>query len=850
MQKYISHFVNEFCHYKIKDSRSLFHQFYFPSFFDDLFIQKSKRRFGTYGAVTRKRQELREKFYEEKYKHNPNHVPKYSKVKKGSRGGWIKNPLKEVTKNSGNNFKYEEKIKEEISSSEEECIKKMIQMRKEVSNKRIVDEDYNELINNDYKNINISNNISNFNLFSICDNFIDKKKEIIHKIENPQHFVDKHIKNLVDTYSNINELHENYNANNMYPKTPDYLKDIHNKKNKKKKEKNQINGNGKENENNLIDLKMEHNCIMNKNVKENEDYLNCYNEESSNCYVDNTLSNSNNNIHVDKPLFNSFIETEKLNKQHVIPLPLEEESNNDENNVIEKFECDSNNDNIKNVHMNEHDWKKLYIEDLLNYTDENDIDIGCLDIFTTLSTIDRNRKLGAYFSKNNASFILYNNCIIPSKYKEGTLNEYLHTRNKCSLFDKSYQLILKLSGNDCFYICNQFISSDIYDINNYDAFYTCIIDNKAYILDTCYVLKTEKDITLITSGYYKKGLYEFLSDYILFCKDSGMDVHIQVDINKRILSLQGPLSNMIFNDILEYYDWNNKDRSIRYLNNVIINKHNNNNNNNNKNDIEKICTDVNTLYFKNEDNNPIKSSYFQIPYMSFKKFNVIKNGVILNDNKQNINKSLDIYEIICIRIGDTGEDGYEFIVDNNISNLFVDMFLNHKNVKLAGAYALDILRMESGFPLYGTDIIKNTSPITASLAWTLKYKKIKEKSIFGFQNLLKEYSMKPKFLRVGILSNQLIFKTCKILSYPYKKPIGYITSCTWSPIYKKRIAQGYIRRDFAKNNEQVLISIPTDIPQDFSKKKKYKILRSRSAHKFTLAQVCALPFVEHKYQKI
>lgn len=171
--------------------------------------------------------------------------------------------------------------------------------------------------------------------------------------------------------------------------------------------------------------------------------------------------------------------------------------------------------------------------------------------------------------------------------------------------------------------------------------------------------------------------------------------------------------------------------------------------------------------------------------MSFKKFNVIKNGAILNDNKQNINKSLDIYEIICIRIGDTGEDGYEFIVDNNISNLFVDIFLNHKIVKLAGAYALDILRMESGFPLYGTDIIKNTSPITASLAWTLKYKKIKEKSIFGFQNLLKEYSMKPKFLRVGILSNQLIFKTCKILSYPYKRPIGYITSCTWSPIYKK-----------------------------------------------------------------
>ncbi|KEG05009.1 aminomethyltransferase, putative [Plasmodium vinckei vinckei] len=812
---------------------------------DNIFFNlNNSKRFGTYGAVTRKKQKQREKYYEEKYKHNPSLIPKYSKVKRGSRGGWINNPLKEVTKNSGSNMMYEKKIKEEINEHEKKCIDALIRIRKEMEangNINISSNDITSAMGNknddsprygrEQKNKHNLQKFdksepSNFDIFSICDSFIDKKKEIINKIENPEHFVDKHIKSLVNEYNNINNLHENCNANN-YPKVHDYIKETGKEKIEKESNKKKRN--------------YFKNSLPGKNSNETGTLYGTYNGEESYKTYDNNVLEEENGIKAYEGV---------------------------SDNILTYNECKY--DNLQNTH-DESTTKKLYIEDILNYIDENEFDIGCLDVFTMLNTIDRNKKL-SYFFKNieSASFILYNNCIIPSKFSEGTLNEYLHTRNKCSLFDKSYQLIIKLYGNDCFYICNQFISNDLNDMNKNDVCYTCILDNKSYIIDIGYVLKGDNEVVLITSGFYKKGVYEFLSDYILFCKDSGMDINIEADMNKRVLSIQGPISNVVFNDIMEYFDLHNQEESKLYLKNVMndMNIYPNKSAKNNSqclinydtdsggitNNCENDC--IHGLYFNRKGN---ESNFFNIPYMSFEKINIVKeikkNNNTLNNQRNSTNEvaekrenidELNKYEILCIRIGDTGEDGYEFVVDNNISDKFVKLFLNHKYVKLAGAYALDILRMEAGFPLYGIDIFKNTTPITASLAWTLKYKKIKERSVFGYENILKEYSMKSKFLRVGIICKKLIFKTCRILSYPYKEPIGYITSCTWSPVYKMRIAQGYIKREFAKNNEKILISIPTAIPEHLSKKKKYKILKSKSAHSFVLAQVCAFPFVEHK----
>lgn len=748
--------------------------------------------FGTYGAETRKKQKRRERLYDETFKHNPNLIPKYSKIKRGSRGGWIKNPLKEVTKNSGSNVMYEQKIKEEVFSKEDECIKRLIQLRKHLESRKgeRCDEEkgQNESWMSIKKEDNDNNAVHNKNgesknidFFSICENFMETKNEISHRVEAPQYFVDKHIKSLVNEYGNINALHENC-SEYKYARTPEYLKSV--KRNGWTGEKN-------------------------KTYRDDKDWGG-----------------------------------RKKGEEERIIQESEEET-------IEKEDLHQKDTENKNG------FAKELIENFLNYADDSEFDISCFDTFSLLSTVDRNRTLGSYFKSRNASFILYNNCIIPSKFTEGALSEYNYTRTVCSLFDKSYQLVLRFTGKDSLYICNQFLSSDLYDLKNSDICYSCILDNKSFVIDTCYVVKEERGIVLIASGHYKKGIYEFLSDYIVFCKDSGMDVDIQVEISKRVLSLQGPFANIAFNDVVEFFEWGIMEHEKKtYLNRVIDSKKNEEQRERDAKANVDMNRDINRdmneethmnegtqegkpndscLFFKQDEN----ATFINPPYMTCHKMTLMK--------KSNNSSSVSEHELWCLRIGDSGEDGYEFIIDNQISDIFVDLLLQHKKIKVAGAYALDMLRMESGFPLFGIDIIKNVSPIAASLSWTLKYKKIKERNIFGYSNLLKEYAKSPKFLRIGVICNELIFKTCKILSLPYKEPIGFITSSTWSPFYKKRIAQGYIKREFAKNNEKVIISIPNDIPEEFSKKKKYKILRSRSLHKYAVAQICALPFVEHRY---
>lgn len=45
------------------------------------------------------------------------------------------------------------------------------------------------------------------------------------------------------------------------------------------------------------------------------------------------------------------------------------------------------------------------------------------------------------------------------------------------------------------------------------------------------------------------------------------------------------------------------------------------------------------------------------------------------------------------------------------------------------------------------------------------------------------------------------FHGCVVLSNPHKRPIGVITSCSWSPHFKCRLAQGLVLREFAKHNQ-------------------------------------------------
>ena len=73
------------------------------------------------------------------------------------------------------------------------------------------------------------------------------------------------------------------------------------------------------------------------------------------------------------------------------------------------------------------------------------------------------------------------------------------------------------------------------------------------------------------------------------------------------------------------------------------------------------------------------------------------------------------------RCGYTGEDGFELFIpkDAALTPFLQEKLLGDPAVRLAGLGVRDALRLEAGLCLYGHDIDETTTPVEASIAWTI-----------------------------------------------------------------------------------------------------------------------------------
>jgi aminomethyltransferase len=81
---------------------------------------------------------------------------------------------------------------------------------------------------------------------------------------------------------------------------------------------------------------------------------------------------------------------------------------------------------------------------------------------------------------------------------------------------------------------------------------------------------------------------------------------------------------------------------------------------------------------------------------------------------------------IISRTGYTGEDGLELYHPAQEAVALATALLaagKEHGLELAGLGARDSLRLEAGFPLYGHELTREISPLTAGLGWTVKFDK-------------------------------------------------------------------------------------------------------------------------------
>ncbi|XP_068109012.1 aminomethyltransferase, mitochondrial [Hyperolius riggenbachi] len=150
------------------------------------------------------------------------------------------------------------------------------------------------------------------------------------------------------------------------------------------------------------------------------------------------------------------------------------------------------------------------------------------------------------------------------------------------------------------------------------------------------------------------------------------------------------------------------------------------------------------------------------------------------------------------RCGYTGEDGVEISVPADRAVELAEKLLQNSEVKLAGLAARDSLRLEAGLCLYGNDIDETTTPVEASLVWTLGKRRRSAMDFPGASVIVPQIKGKVTRKRVGLTSaGPPVRQHTPILNMD-GKVIGEVTSGCPSPSLKVNVAMGYVESEYVK----------------------------------------------------
>lgn len=146
------------------------------------------------------------------------------------------------------------------------------------------------------------------------------------------------------------------------------------------------------------------------------------------------------------------------------------------------------------------------------------------------------------------------------------------------------------------------------------------------------------------------------------------------------------------------------------------------------------------------------------------------------------------------RTGYTGEDGFEFIVPNEIiSRLWDNLLLKGRSLGVAacGLGARDTLRLEAGYLLYGQDIDDEHSSFEADYGWVVKL----DKGAFLGKSVLerqKREGLTRKLTGVKLLERGVPRAGAAVLVDG--RAAGTLCSATFSPTLQGGIGVGYLDR--------------------------------------------------------
>jgi len=212
--------------------------------------------------------------------------------------------------------------------------------------------------------------------------------------------------------------------------------------------------------------------------------------------------------------------------------------------------------------------------------------------------------------------------------------------------------------------------------------------------------------------------------------------------------------------------------------------------------IEKIRCE-NNFELKIEN---ISGDYSLIAVQGPKSSDII-NDLGLDYNNQPEYFSLTYYKFECddvliSRTGYTGEDGFEILISNNKAACLWRTILEKGQkygIKPIGLGARDTLRLEAALLLYGNDMNEQTTPVEASLGWSVP--KNKEENYHGKSVIFSQFEKKPNKKLIGFKMLERAIPRHDYEIYKNNNKIGVVTSGGVSPTTGEYIGLGYINSD-------------------------------------------------------
>jgi aminomethyltransferase len=156
--------------------------------------------------------------------------------------------------------------------------------------------------------------------------------------------------------------------------------------------------------------------------------------------------------------------------------------------------------------------------------------------------------------------------------------------------------------------------------------------------------------------------------------------------------------------------------------------------------------------------------------------------------------------VVC-RTGYTGERGYELLPRWDDAPSLWDAVLEagaEHGIRPCGLGARDTLRTEMGYPLHGQDLSPEITPVQARCGWAVGWKK---DLFWGRDALLAEREAGAHRLLWGLEGLERAIPRPHMAVSHDGRPVGEVTSGTFSPTRKLGIALALLSREVAEGDE-------------------------------------------------